>query len=49
MLSEKDISEEYNLRLPFLRKKHLLREGPRYLKIGRLVRYSRGDPRDVAE
>jgi len=43
VLSEQEVCAEYGLGIPWQRKKRRLGGGPRYLKIGRMVRYRRED------
>ena len=43
LLSEREVNEEYGLSLPWLRKQRLLRIGPPYCKISRMVKYRRID------
>jgi hypothetical protein len=43
LLTEQEVSRIYSVSLPFLRKKRLGKDGPPYLKIGRMVRYRVSD------
>lgn len=43
LLREKQVNEEYGFSLAWLRKMRLLRRGPPYLKLNRLVVYKRED------
>lgn len=42
-LDEREVHREYNLSVPWLRKRRRTGDGPSYLKIGRMVRYCRED------
>ena len=39
LLTEQEVSRLFSVSLAFLRKKRFQSDGPRYLKIGRMVRY----------
>ncbi len=41
LLDETDLNVEYTLSKPWLRKHRLLRDGPPFLRIGRMIRYER--------
>ena len=43
MLTEKQVAEHLNMSVSLLRKWRLFRKGPKFAKIGRAVRYKRGD------
>lgn len=43
LLNEREVNEEYGLSVPWLRKQRLLRLGPPYCKISRMVKYRRSD------
>jgi len=43
LLTEREVSAEYGLTIPWLRKKRFLRNGLTFLKIDRSVRYRRMD------
>jgi predicted DNA-binding transcriptional regulator AlpA len=43
ILTEREVWEEYGLTIPFLRRARRERRGPRFLKVGRMVRYRRAD------
>lgn len=43
VLNERDVSEEYGFTIPFLRRARRERRGPRFLKVGKMVRYRRAD------
>lgn len=43
ILKEGQVSEVYGLTVPYLRRARRERRGPRFLKIGKLVRYRRAD------
>lgn len=43
ILSERKVDEEYGLTIPYLRRARRERRGPRFLKLGRMVRYRRAD------
>jgi predicted DNA-binding transcriptional regulator AlpA len=43
VLNERQVSEFYGLTIPFLRYARAERRGPKYLKIGKMVRYRRVD------
>jgi len=43
VLNERQVSELFSLTIPFLRYARAERRGPRYLKIGKMVRYRRVD------
>jgi predicted DNA-binding transcriptional regulator AlpA len=43
VLNERHVAEEYALSVPYLRRARRERRGPRFLKIGKLVRYRRSD------
>ena len=42
-LTDRGIEVEYGLSVPWLRKRRRLRLPPRFLKIGRMIRYRRED------
>lgn len=42
-LTEREVDQEYDLKVPYLRRARLERRGPRFLKIGKMVRYRRAD------
>jgi hypothetical protein len=42
-LTEREVSQQLHLSLGLLRKWRITGKGPRFIKVGRLVRYSRGD------
>lgn len=43
VLNERQVQEVYGFTVPFLRRARRERRGPRFLKIGKLVRYRRCD------
>ncbi len=43
VLTERQVSDLYGFTVPFLRSARAQRRGPRYLKIGKMVRYRRLD------
>jgi predicted DNA-binding transcriptional regulator AlpA len=43
ILSEREVWEEYGFTIPFLRRARRERRGPRFLKVGKMVRYRRAD------
>ena len=43
ILSERQVQEIYGFTIPYLRRARRERRGPRFLKIGKLVRYKRSD------
>jgi hypothetical protein len=43
VLNEREVREEYGFTIPFLRRARRERRGPRFLKVGKLVRYRRAD------
>jgi predicted DNA-binding transcriptional regulator AlpA len=43
MLTEKQVADHLNVSVSLLRRWRLLRNGPKFVKIGRAVRYKRGD------
>jgi len=43
ILSERQVQEIYGLSIPYLRRTRRERRGPRFLKLGKLVRYRRTD------
>ena len=43
VLNEREVDNEFGLRIPYLRRCRSERRGPPYLKIGKLVRYRRSD------
>jgi hypothetical protein len=43
ILNERDVWEEYGFTIPYLRRARRERRGPRFLKVGKLVRYRRAD------
>jgi hypothetical protein len=43
VLSEREVSAEYSLGVPWLRKARRLGRGPVFLRIGRMIRYQRED------
>jgi len=43
VLKEREVSADYTLSVPWLRKQRRLGKGPTYIKIGRMVRYFRDD------
>jgi predicted DNA-binding transcriptional regulator AlpA len=45
VLNEREVSTEFGLSVPWLRKQRRLGKGPTYLKVGRMIRYFREDVR----
>lgn len=43
LLSEKEVSTQYGLSISWLRKMRMMRSGPRFMRLGRLVKYCRAD------
>jgi len=43
ILNERQVQETYGLGIPYLRRARGERRGPRFLKLGKLVRYRRAD------
>lgn len=43
VLKESEVSEEYGFTIPFLRRARRERRGPRFMKVGKMVRYRRTD------
>ena len=43
VMTERQVSETYGLTVPYLRRARRERRGPRFLKVGKLVRYRRTD------
>jgi len=43
VLNEREVEQEYGFTIPYLRRARRKRQGPRFLKIGKLVRYRRKD------
>jgi predicted DNA-binding transcriptional regulator AlpA len=43
LLSERQVWSGYSLTIPWLRRSRRERRGPRFLKLGKMVRYRRGD------
>jgi predicted DNA-binding transcriptional regulator AlpA len=43
ILNEREVQEVYGFSVPYLRRARRERRGPRFLKIGKLVRYRRAD------
>jgi predicted DNA-binding transcriptional regulator AlpA len=43
VLNEREVGEEYGFTIPFLRRARRERRGPRFVKVGRMVRYRRAD------
>ena len=43
ILNEREVWEEYGFTIPYLRRARRERRGPRFLKVGKLVRYRRSD------
>jgi predicted DNA-binding transcriptional regulator AlpA len=43
ILNERQVQEIYGFSIPYLRRTRHERRGPRFLKIGKLVRYRRSD------
>jgi predicted DNA-binding transcriptional regulator AlpA len=43
VLTEREVESEYGLSRPWLRKHRARRDGPPFLKLSRMVRYSRAD------
>jgi predicted DNA-binding transcriptional regulator AlpA len=43
ILNEREVWEEFGFSIPYLRRARRERRGPRFLKIGKLVRYRRAD------
>jgi predicted DNA-binding transcriptional regulator AlpA len=43
MLTERQVAEYLNMSVSLLHKWRMLRKGPKFVKIGRAVRYKRGD------
>lgn len=43
LLNESEVDQQYGLSRPWLRRCRLERRGPRFIKLGRMVRYRRKD------
>lgn len=43
VLTEKEVQGEFGFSIPYLRRARREKRGPRFLKIGKLVRYTRAD------
>ena len=43
ILNERQVQESYGFGIPYLRRARRERRGPRFLKVGKLVRYRRAD------
>ncbi len=43
VMTERQVSETYGFTVPYLRRARRERRGPRFLKLGKLVRYRRVD------
>jgi predicted DNA-binding transcriptional regulator AlpA len=43
ILNERQVQEMYGFSIPYLRRTRRERRGPRYLKVGKLVRYRKSD------
>jgi len=43
VLNEREVWEEYGFTIPFLRRARRERRGPRFLKVGKMIRYRRAD------
>jgi len=43
VLNERQVEEIYGFTIPYLRRARRERRGPRFLKLGKLVRYRRSD------
>jgi len=43
LLNESEVDQQYGLSRPWLRRCRLERRGPRFIKLGRMVRYRRQD------
>jgi predicted DNA-binding transcriptional regulator AlpA len=43
VLNEREVYEEYGLTVPYLRRARRERRGPKFMKVGKLVRYRRSD------
>ncbi len=43
VLNERQVQEMYGFSIPYLRRCRRERRGPRFLKVGKLVRYRRAD------
>ena len=43
VLTERQVQEMYGFSIPYLRRCRRERRGPRFLKVGKLVRYKRSD------
>lgn len=43
VLDEREVFAEYGLGIPWLRKRRRLRQGPVFLRIGRMIKYRRED------
>jgi predicted DNA-binding transcriptional regulator AlpA len=43
VLNERQVQEVYGFTVPFLRRARRERRGPRFLKVGKLVRYRKSD------
>jgi predicted DNA-binding transcriptional regulator AlpA len=43
VMSERQVSETYGFTVPYLRRARREKRGPRFLKLGKLVRYRRAD------
>jgi predicted DNA-binding transcriptional regulator AlpA len=43
ILNEREVWQEYGFTIPYLRRARRERRGPRFLKVGKLVRYRRSD------
>jgi predicted DNA-binding transcriptional regulator AlpA len=43
VMTEKQVSETFGFSVPYLRRARREKRGPRFLKLGKLVRYRRSD------
>ena len=43
LMTEREVYEVYGLSIPWQRRRRVERRGPRFIKLGRLVRYRRAD------
>lgn len=43
VLTERQVSETFGFSVPYLRRARREKRGPRFLKVGKLVRYRRSD------
>jgi predicted DNA-binding transcriptional regulator AlpA len=43
VMTEKQVSETFGFTVPYLRRARREKRGPRFLKLGKLVRYRRSD------